>query len=161
MKKNSPKEHNWLQNLRRLMEDKGFNPRSLSLQAGLNPTAIRDMLEGRINFPRYDTVQALAKALNTSPALLMGDAKISTEAIKKGRDYVENLDLLTEIIARLQEVIVEQGYNVEPRQFAAITATIYQRMKNEPLNKSTSGSISTKIHDLMEYETARKRRAKL
>ena len=37
----------WVENLRILMAEQGFNPRSLSLRAGLNATAVRDMIEGR------------------------------------------------------------------------------------------------------------------
>ena len=55
---------NWRRHLQELMETKGFNPRSLSLAAGLNATAVRDMLEGRTMSPRYDTARSLAYALS-------------------------------------------------------------------------------------------------
>jgi len=45
------------------MEEQKFNARSLSLRAGLNATAVRDMIEGRSRYPRYDTVESLAGAL--------------------------------------------------------------------------------------------------
>src|ERR1700729_3036568 len=94
----------WVQNLRVLMEQQGFNPRSLSLKSGLNPTAVRDMLEGRTKFPRYDTARSLATTLGITPATLMSETPITSEAGKKGEEYGEDLELLTEIIARLQEV---------------------------------------------------------
>src|ERR1700691_2909369 len=92
----------WVRNLRAMMEQKNYNPRSLSLKAGLNATAVRDMLEGRSRFPRYDTALALAKALDTTPAILMNDAKTAEPAAKAGA-LDQDLDLLTEIIARLKE----------------------------------------------------------
>jgi transcriptional regulator with XRE-family HTH domain len=61
----------WATRLRRLMEEKEFNPRSLSLAAGLNATAVRDILEGRAKYPRYDTIESLAKALKITPNHLM------------------------------------------------------------------------------------------
>jgi transcriptional regulator with XRE-family HTH domain len=49
--------------LTRLMRQAGYNPRSLSLAASLGPTAVRDIVEGRIASPRYDTLRALAHIL--------------------------------------------------------------------------------------------------
>jgi phage repressor protein C with HTH and peptisase S24 domain len=49
--------------LTRLMRQAGYNPRSLSLAASLGPTAVRDIVEGRISSPRYATLQALAQIL--------------------------------------------------------------------------------------------------
>jgi transcriptional regulator with XRE-family HTH domain len=149
---------NWTQNVRRLMEEQGFNPRSLSLRAGLNATAVRDMLDGRTNFPRYDTAQALASALGTTPALLMGDAKTADEAAAKGKDFGQDLDLLTEIITRLQETAAEEGHTLSPRQFAAITATIYRRMQDDPARKNRAAAIKPEIHDLFDYENLRQKR---
>ena len=91
--------------------EQDFNPRSLSLRAGLNATAVRDMIEGRSRFPRYDTVQALASALNTTPALLMGDETSGKEIRGKNEAFGKDIELLTEIIARLQETAEDMGAN--------------------------------------------------
>ncbi len=111
----------WVRNLRTLMEQKNFNPRSLSLKAGLNATAVRDMLEGRSQSPRYETVCALAETLGTTPAILMNDAKLVVTAKTDEHD----LDLLTEIIARLQETTEAMDQKLTARKFASITATVY------------------------------------
>src|ERR1700743_1870546 len=87
----------WVRNLRALMEQKNFNPRSLSLKAGLNATAVRDMLEGRSRFPRYDTATALAEALGVTPSVLMNDPK----AVKSKGEHAPQL--LPKILARSQE----------------------------------------------------------
>jgi phage repressor protein C with HTH and peptisase S24 domain len=52
------------------MRDAGYNPRSLSLAAGLGMTAVRDILDGRIASPRYATLSALAKVLGVSAEYL-------------------------------------------------------------------------------------------
>ncbi len=52
------------------MRDAGYNPRSLSLAAGLGMTAVRDILDGRIASPRYQTLEALARLLGVSVAWL-------------------------------------------------------------------------------------------
>lgn len=49
--------------LARLMRQAGHTARSLSLAASLGPTAVRDIVEGRIASPRYATLQALAAVL--------------------------------------------------------------------------------------------------
>jgi transcriptional regulator with XRE-family HTH domain len=151
---------NWLRNLRLLMEKHGYNPRSLSLRAGLNATAVRDMMDGRSRFPRYDTIQALAEALETTPALLMGDTDAAQEVSVKGVSFGQDLELLTEIIARLQEVVEELDHKLSPRDFAAMSATIYHRIQQNPNHKKVNDLIRPQIHDLIDYETLRQKRAK-
>jgi len=145
----------WVRNLRTLMEQKGFNPRSLSLKAGLNATAVRDMLEGRTKFPRYDTARALAGALGTTPVTLMGDAGAAAEASPKGRQCGADLELLTEIITRLQQAVAEHHRRVSPRDFAAMTATLYRRLQGSESRRKGAGSIRPQIHDLLDYERLR------
>ena len=48
--------------IRRRMEAGGFNQKSLSHAAGLNETAVRDILIGKSRHPRHDTVQKIANA---------------------------------------------------------------------------------------------------
>ena len=45
------------------METSGFNQKSLARGAGLNETAVRDILIGKSRHPRHDTLQKLAGAL--------------------------------------------------------------------------------------------------
>lgn len=153
----------WVRNLRKLMDEQGLNPRKLSLLAGLNATAVRDMIEGRSRFPRYDTVQALADVLGTTPAQLMSSRKIGEEIQSKGAPFGQNIELLTEIITRLQETAAEAGRELTPREFAAMSATIYRRLQEETDGatlKSKVSSIKPQIYDLLEYETLRHKRAK-
>ena len=49
--------------LDRLMREAGYNPRSLALKASLGATAVRDIIDGRIASPRYQTLEALARVL--------------------------------------------------------------------------------------------------
>ena len=153
----------WVHNLRRLMDEQGLNPRKLSLLAGLNATAVRDMIEGRSHFPRYDTVQALADVLGTTPAILMSGKKTSSEIQSKGAAFGKNTELLTEIIARLQEVAVETKRELAPREFAAMSATIYRRIletSEDVSHKSVVSSIKPQIYDLLDYEALRHKRGK-
>lgn len=159
MTKKSAATPHWVNNLRRLMEEQDYNPRSLSLKAGLNATAVRDMLEGRSRFPRYDTALALAEALNTTPAQLMSDPK---DVVEDSKSSISNrdLELLTEIIARLQETTEELDRKLSPRDFAAMTASIYHRIHDTEGRKAQLGSIRPQIHDLLDYEKLRHKRAR-
>ena len=50
------------------MERKGLNPTSLSKKAGLNITAVRDILQHGSNpYPRIDTFTKLCRVLEVSP----------------------------------------------------------------------------------------------
>ena len=152
----------WVANLRRLMDEQGFNPRSLSLRAGLNATAVRDMIEGRSRFPRYDTVQALADTLNTTPAVLMSSDKTGAEIQAGGEVFGKDIELLTEIIARLQETAAEMGRDLTPREFAAMSTTIYRRLleSGADVHGKNRAALKPQIHDLLEYEGLRQKRNK-
>lgn len=74
------------------MRDAGYNPRSLSLAAGLGMTAVRDILDGRIASPRYQTLEALARLLGISVAWLAnGEATPSAEAQPSSRGLTASL----------------------------------------------------------------------
>ncbi|MFA5041796.1 MAG: hypothetical protein WC464_09225, partial [Bdellovibrionales bacterium] len=134
-----------------------------SLLAGLNATAVRDMIEGRSRFPRYDTVEALASTLGTTPAFLMSSRSGGIEIQAKGATFGRNIELLAEVIARLQETAAELKRELTPREFAAMTATIYRRLQENPDDvpfKTRVNSIKPQIYDLMEYDSLRHKRAK-
>lgn len=146
----------WRRHLRELMEKKGFNPRSLSLAAGLNPTAVRDMLEGRTISPRYDTARALANALGTTSAILMGDDDLTDEIRQKGPKFGDDVELFTEVIARLMEAIENYKNPPAPRRFAAMAITIARQVQSDGVQgKQRPKVIDLKIHDLLDYENLR------
>ena len=60
--------------IRRRMEAGGFNQKSLARAAGLNETAVRDILIGKSRHPRHDTVQKIAGALECTAAQLIEPA---------------------------------------------------------------------------------------
>lgn len=123
-KKIQEKNPLWVQTLLKLMAAQGMNPRQLSLLTGLNPTAVRDFLTERVKHPRYETQQALARVLQTTPAHLLTEN--TTKHALSGVDAAaaENLDLLTEIIARVQDVADDMGRELSPRELATMVTTI-------------------------------------
>ena len=61
-----------VENLRRKMFDGGFTQKALAQAAGLNDTAVRDILVGRSRSPRYGTLQRLSQTLGCTIADLIG-----------------------------------------------------------------------------------------
>lgn len=59
------------------MDKRRITARRLSLKAGLNQTAVRDILEGRIASPRLTTIEALSRVLGIEPAWLAGWSNVS------------------------------------------------------------------------------------
>jgi DNA-binding Xre family transcriptional regulator len=68
------------QNLERIMKARGLRPRTLSLKAGLNATAVRDIIAGRSRRPLYSTLEKLAWALECRISDLVEDAHELAEA---------------------------------------------------------------------------------
>ena len=58
--------------LRAAMERSGKSHLAVAREAGLGPTAVRDILAGRAKSPRASTLTALSKALGVSVEYLMG-----------------------------------------------------------------------------------------
>src|SRR5712691_7194579 len=59
--------------LQRLLNERAISARALSRQAGLGDTYVNDVLSGKNASPSIPAVQAIAKALDTSIAYLVGE----------------------------------------------------------------------------------------
>lgn len=70
------------------MADQGLNAKELSLKAGLNETAIRDILKGRSKSPRLDTTIKIAKALNIDKGWLIDGFGNSDLAADRGKKRI-------------------------------------------------------------------------
>jgi transcriptional regulator with XRE-family HTH domain len=157
MKKPKKTASSWIDNLRTLMELRGLNPRALSLKAGLNATAVRDMLDGRVRFPRYDTVRSLATVLSTTPARLMSETGSESE---EDQPFGNDLELLAEILARLQEMAEDMGRKLSPRDFAAMASTIFHRLLENQNRPGSLTEIGAHVHDLLDYDALRQKRTR-
>lgn len=60
--------------IKKRMEELGTNPSRTSLEAGLNFTYLRDYLTGRAKNVSVPKLEAIAKALETTPQYLMGES---------------------------------------------------------------------------------------
>ena len=152
-RKTTPKLPTWLRNLQQLLAEREMNPRQLSLLAGLNPTAVRDMLSGRARYPRYDTLQAIARVLGTTPAFIMGDATTQQDLRQSPDSSLQHLELLTEIIARLQETADGMARKLTAQELASMAATLYRQMLADHPASTSPATLTTQARTLVSYAT--------
>lgn len=67
----------FLKSLRRRQKAMKYDDKTLSLKAGLNPTAIRDIFNKQKTMPRFDTIATLADTLCCTTEQLVYDMHIS------------------------------------------------------------------------------------
>lgn len=70
--------------LSRRMATQGLGQKALALKAGLNETAVRDILIGKSRHPRHDTVEKLAGVLGCAVAELLGGGRGTTGPATQG-----------------------------------------------------------------------------
>ena len=61
-------------NIRAGMQEMGWSGRQLSDQAGLNESAVKNILNERSKYPRVDTLHKIATALETTVGEILGEA---------------------------------------------------------------------------------------
>ena len=60
-------------NIRAGMQEMGWSGRQLSDQAGLNESAVKNILNERSKYPRVDTLHKIATALETTVGEILGE----------------------------------------------------------------------------------------
>lgn len=76
----------------RRMEAVKLNPKSLSQKAGLNDTAVRDIVEGKSKHPRHDTLSKIAKALGCTLGDLTGE-RVAPSPRRESGDTIQIAEL--------------------------------------------------------------------
>ncbi|MFN7038177.1 MAG: helix-turn-helix domain-containing protein [Alphaproteobacteria bacterium] len=123
------------ENLKRLMQEKGYNMKSLSLAAGLNETAVRDILKSRVASPTYATLNRLAKILKCSVEDLTSKNDLTNLKLFSNEDI--QIELFTEAVIKVDYLIQKYKINVLSEVKARVYLACYQLIL---LNK-TSGNI--------------------
>jgi transcriptional regulator with XRE-family HTH domain len=104
--------------LRRRMVALGSNQKSLARKAGLNETAVRDILQGRSRSPRIDTLEAIARALSCTVHELTGHGEGPPHPDKTDRiDVIGSIDaaIRIESIVRAAEDWYQVDIPKDPR----------------------------------------------
>lgn len=79
--------------IKKRMEVLETNPRHVSRRAGLNDTAVRDIIEGNSKNPRHDTLAKIAKVLGCTLADLTGERPIPKPAAISDVVTINELDV--------------------------------------------------------------------
>ncbi len=102
--------------LKYVLENSSLNAKSLSLRAGLNETAIGDILRGRSKNPRIDTLKKIAHALDVNHQWLLdgfGTIEIGgfdTPRLVAYDGIVDTMNAAREAISLYRLTLTEQGY---------------------------------------------------
>lgn len=110
--------------LRRRMDGAGYNQKSLARAAGLNQTAVRDILKGRSRHPRSDTLEALARILGCTIDQLTG--RTTFAATTSGVTTKVN------VIGRVQAGEWVEAFELLPDDWYAIDAPLDSRFNGVP-----------------------------
>lgn len=139
----------WLDQIIARMQERGLNPYALSVRAGLNDTAVRDLLAGRVKSPRYDTLQAIAEVLDTTPAALMGERQT-------GRRFPPApavlQDLLSLIVAEVIRESDAMGLKLKPERLGKISAQVLNQMMTHHGEQITKKEIFKEVKATLTQE---------
>ncbi|MGY0790918.1 hypothetical protein ACW7BJ_16250 [Azospirillum argentinense] len=111
--------------LDRLITERGTNPRAASIAAGLNPTAARDIIDGKSKRPLHTTIAAFARVLGVDADYLACRTDAAGEVAPQQEErprpssapdallFERAMELATEdeqrILKELAERIIERG----------------------------------------------------
>jgi len=109
--------------LRSRMAAEGFNQKSLARAANLNETAVRDILKGRSQNPRIDTLEALARTLGCSVSELTGRGRATPPA-----NWTDKID----VIGATGGGVVRNSVVRPPDDWYPIVAPKDSRFENRP-----------------------------
>lgn len=125
--------HNILKkNIEYLMKKKGFNMKSLSLAAGLNETAIRDLLK-RTNNPSYQTINKLSKFLEIDPYSLT-----TSDAAELDKPYPNILDFENFALAieKIDNLIKNHNLDINSKTKAKVYMACYHFLNADSSNQN-------------------------
>jgi transcriptional regulator with XRE-family HTH domain len=95
------------QNLRRLIKEQKLSMLKLSLSACLNETAVRDILNGKVKSPTYNTLQKIAVALKCKVDDLFTEIDDDDLALKKDSLLFDNSKINVKRFATTLEEVDE------------------------------------------------------
>lgn len=104
--------------LRNRLQHKGISARALEKRAGLKPSAVQNILQGKSKRPTALLLQAIARELNCSISELLGDSTVATQSSqweekasldsKEGFAHEWNSKLYVEAIQIVEELLSQK-----------------------------------------------------
>ena len=89
--------------------------------------------------------------LDTTPAYLMGDAVTRRELRNGNIAEPDQLELLTEIIARLQETAESMRRKLTAKELASMTTTLYRQIIVSDAALASSQNLDSQARALVSY----------
>jgi transcriptional regulator with XRE-family HTH domain len=121
------------QNLQTMMDERGYNMKQLSLDSGLNETAVRDIMRGRVANPTYHTLSSLARTLICTVAELTGEQDLKN-ALTNTRSI--NYQALIKAVNIIDDLINEEQLILKSTDKAKAYLACYEILAlNKAINK--------------------------
>ncbi|RZK20659.1 MAG: XRE family transcriptional regulator [Flavobacterium sp.] len=128
-------------NLEKKMKEKGFNMKSLSIMAGLNETAVRDIIKGRVNSPTYKNLSKICVVLECSVDELNQTNKTQKTEPEDSREEI-NIEILAKSIEKVDLIISQYDAKPDSITRAKLYLTCYKLL--------IAKGNSTKITDIIK-----------
>lgn len=106
------------------MREKGWSGRQLALRAGIKPSVVRDILNGKSKDPGISKIAALAEALDCNVDTLISGAVPKTVGLDQGK--------LTSVIKALD--VVPSSRDLQLEQWCRCVAELYAVVNGKPLS---------------------------
>lgn len=112
--------------LRHRMQNKGISANALEKKAGLKPSAVQNILQGRSKRPTALLLQAIAKELNCSMSDLLADTAIPIPQTSSKPKLEWNSDLFVETIKVVEELLSQKNLIVNKEVVLKFADEIYR-----------------------------------
>ena len=121
-----------IQRLKNVMDKKEISPAELSRLSGITPSSISDYLTGKYE-PKQDKIDLIARALNISPAWLMGwedenGLKIPLQIIDSNTDE-EELPVLDD--PEIRALARKDSFKSNPKRVKKLKGLIKFMLEND------------------------------
>ena len=118
--------------LRNRMQDKGISAHALEKSAGLKPSAVQNILQGKSKRPTALLLNAIARELNCSISDLLGESSSTSSKKKVGDDFQEKIEhdwdskLFVEAIQFVEELLLQKNTRVTKETVLKYADEIYR-----------------------------------
>jgi transcriptional regulator with XRE-family HTH domain len=121
-------------NIRNLLLDQNISAYAVERRAGLKPSVLQNILQGRSKRPGIDVVAAIAKELGCSIEFLIGEKNPSPVTLKtaEGIFPLFDLQLLEAISTTIFSILKKQRTTIRFPLFCAALEESYQYMAKLP-----------------------------
>jgi len=141
------------------IKEKGISARSLAMKAGIPVSSLKNILQGKVENPRYDTINAIAEALGETAASLMPNVNPSSDGFigsisqsstaghyQTVKNYYDVIDVkrFKEAFLLIAPIYAQYDLNLSKAKFINLVNELYEYIKMAE-EKGNASDINTTI----------------